>query len=188
MTYRDLSEIFDAKECALAGIEQSTRDLSLVQLGFKSAGGGWSIENILEHLAIVEGSLVRLIVTLTDKAAGATGPNPPIHSFEVSLEPHLERSQKEKYVTRDKFEPTGNVKAADSLKILRDVQTELLNLRPRLQLVDPTLVRFPHWLFGPLDLAQWLAFVGVHEERHLGQTNAILSLAEFKLLEINKDN
>lgn len=187
MTYRDLSEILAVKERAFAGIEQSTRGLSFAQLGFKPIGGGWSIESVLEHLALVEGPLVRLITTLTDKAAAATGPNPPVHSFEVSLEPYLERSRGEKYITRDKFGPTGNVKAADSLRVLRDTQTELLNLRPQLQSVDPTLVRFPHWIFGPLDLAQWLAFIGVHEERHLGQIHAIIASAEFKLIETNED-
>ena len=187
MTYQDLGEIFAVKERAFAGIEESLRGLSVLQLGFRPRSGGWSLENTLEHLALVEKSLVRLITTLTDKAAAATGPNPPLHSFEVSLEPHLERSRSEKYVTRDKFDPTGNVRAADSLVVLHHVQEELLNLRPRLQLVDPTLVRFPHWIFGPLDLAQWLAFVGVHEERHLGQISAILTSAEFKLVEPKKD-
>jgi len=187
LTYRDLSEIFSVKERSLAGLEQSTRDLSVEQLGFKPMGGGWSMANTLEHLALVEGPLVRLITTLTDKAAAATGPNPPLHSFEVSLEPYLERSRVEKYVTRDKFAPAGNVKAADSLNVLRNVQAELLNLRPRLQSVDPTLVRFPHWIFGPLDLAQWLAFVGVHEERHLGQINAIITTAEFMLIPTTGD-
>jgi uncharacterized damage-inducible protein DinB len=187
LTYRDLSEIFSVKERAFEGLEESTRDLSIAQLGFKPTIGGWSVENTLEHLAIVEGPLVRLIATLTDKAAAATGPNPPLHSFEVSLEPYLERSRTEKYVTRDKFEPTGTVKAADSLKVLHDVQRELLALRPRLQSVDPTLVRFPHWIFGPLDLAQWVAFVGVHEERHLGQIHAIISTAEFKLIPTRGD-
>jgi uncharacterized damage-inducible protein DinB len=180
LTYRDLSEIFAAKERSLAELKRLARDLSSAQLIFKPRSERWSVENNLEHLAIVEGSMVKLIVTLTDKAASATGPNLPMHSFEVSLEPHLERSRTEKYVTREKFDPTGNVKAADSLKVLQGVQTELLTLRPRLETVDPTLVRFPHWIFGPLDLAQWLAFVGVHEERHLGQIHAIMASSEFK--------
>ncbi|MCX6134390.1 MAG: DinB family protein [Ignavibacteriales bacterium] len=180
MTYRDLAGIFAAKERAFTGIELSARDLSVAQLGYRPVSGGWSIEKILEHLALVEGPLVRLITTLTDKAAAATGPHPPLHSFEVSLESYLERSRTEKYVTRDKFSATGTVKALDSLKVLRDVQAELLSLRPRLESVDPTLVRFPHWIFGPLDLAQWLAFVGVHEERHLEQIHAILASLEFR--------
>ncbi len=182
MTYRDLSEILAVKERALAGIEKSVRDFTVAQLGFRPTSGGWSVANTLEHLALVEGPLVRLITTLTDKAAAATGPNPPRHSFEVSLEPYLERSRTEKYVTRDKFEPTGNAKAPDSLNVLRDLQAEILDLRPRLRLVDPTLVRFPHWIFGPLNLAQWLAFVGIHEERHLGQIHAIAASPEFKLV------
>ncbi|MDP2886316.1 MAG: DinB family protein [Ignavibacteria bacterium] len=187
MTYGSLAEILAAKESAFRNIERRTLTLNREQANFRPAGGGWSIQDILEHLSIVESQLIRLIATLTDKAAAATGPNPPLHAFEVSLEPYLEQSRTEKYVTRDKFEPTGTVKAADSLKVLHDVQRELLNLRPRLQSVDPTLVRFPHWVFGPLDLAQWLAFVGVHEERHLGQIHAIISTAEFKLIPTRGD-
>jgi len=187
VTYGSLAEILAAKTSALKNIEQCTLTLNREQATFRPADGGWSIQDILEHLSIVESQLVRLMTTLTDKAGAATGPNPPVHSFEVSLEPYLERSRAEKYVTREKFGPTGNVKAADSLKVLQGVQGELLNLRPRLQSVDPTLVRFPHWVFGPLDLAQWLAFVGVHEERHLGQIHAIITTAEFKLIPTTRD-
>jgi hypothetical protein len=181
LTYRDLNEIFAAKQTALEGIEHAVQGLAPSQLSLTSAGGGWSIENVLEHLALVEGPLVRLITTLTDKAAAATGPNPPVHSFEVSLEPHLERSRVEKYVTRNNYVPAGAMKADDSLIALRDIQSKLLELRPRLETVDPTLVRFPHWIFGPLDLAQWLAFVGIHEERHLGQITSIIASSEFRL-------
>ena len=179
-TYRDLNEIFASKKSALFGLEQATWGLSDAQRRFTPAGGGWSIDDILEHLAIVEVPLVRLITTLTEKAAAATGPNPPMHSFEVSLEPHLQRSQTEKYVTRENYNPRGGQPAAASLSALRQVQNELLKLRPRLETVDTTLVRFPHWIFGPLDLAQWLAFVGMHEDRHLEQMRAIVASTEFK--------
>ena len=126
--------------------------------------------------------MVRLIETLTNRAQTATGLGKPLHSYEVSLEPHLERSRTEKYITRGNFEPTGNFSVADSFKALQDVQTEILNLHPRLASVDPTIVRFPHWIFGPLDLAQWLAFVGIHEERHLVQIQEIMASEEFKSL------
>lgn len=188
MTYRDLAEIFAAKERALTGIEQSISALNVEELGFRPLSGGWSIEDVVAHLALVEGSMVRPIKTLTDKAAAATGPNAPLHSFELSLEPRLDRSRTEKYTTRDNFVPAGNVGVADSLKVLQDVHMELLNLRPRLLTVDPTLVRFPHWIFGPLDLAQWLAFVEVHEERHLGQIHAIIASEEFKSIPMTRDS
>jgi hypothetical protein len=35
-------------------------------------------------------------------------------------------------------------------------------------------VQFPHWVFGPLTLAEWVALIGAHEERHLGQIESIL--------------
>ena len=182
LTYRNLTEILDAKKHALAEIVRAAASLDAAQQGFRPAGGGWSVGDVVAHLALVESSMIRLIATLAGKAETATGPNKPLHSYEVSLEPHLERSRTEKYRTRDNFVPGENVSVTDSLKVLENVQAELLNLRPRLELVDPTLVRFPHWIFGPLDLAQWVAFVGIHEERHLGQIQAIIASEEFNSL------
>jgi hypothetical protein len=39
--------------------------------------------------------------------------------------------------------------------------------------VDAHDARFPHPAWGPLNLYQWLAFVGAHEARHLAQISAL---------------
>jgi hypothetical protein len=132
---------------------------------------------------MVESQLLSLISSLLKKAEEAGGMSPGNSSYEVSLEQHLERSRREKYTTRDKYQPTGTKEASDSLNMLRSLEREFQNLRPRLQLVNPTLTRFPHWIFGPLDLAQWLAFIGLHEERHLTQIKAIIVSPEFRGLD-----
>jgi hypothetical protein len=68
---------------------------------------------------------------------------------------------------------------SESLRKLDNIHMQLRALHPRLRSVDLGLVRFPHWVFGPLTMGQWIAFIGAHEERHLGQIESILALPDF---------
>lgn len=183
MTYRSLAEIFAAKKAALQELDRLTGSLSAAQARLHPSNGGWSIAEILEHLSLVESQLLLLVTSLLRKAEARTRSDSSVPSYEISLEPHLERSRKEKFRTRENFVPIGNKKASDSLELLRSLENKFLDLRPRLELVDHTIARFPHWLFGPLSLGQWLAFIGLHEERHLAQIESIIASPEFKQLD-----
>ncbi|HYH85991.1 MAG TPA: DinB family protein, partial [Pyrinomonadaceae bacterium] len=68
--------------------------------------------------------------------------------------------------------PTGATLAA-SLSALRDSRSALRALRPRVERVDGTGISFPHPAWGAINLYQWLAFVGAHEQRHLAQIEAL---------------
>jgi hypothetical protein len=179
MTYHSVEEIFAAKEAVLRRLELLVSTLADPLLHLQPSSGAWSIEEIIEHVAIVESGLVQLLESLLKKAEMSSGNNPAAFSFKVDLDSAVERSRTVKFVTRDKFKPTGNVPVSESLGKLRDIQTQLLKLRPRLEVVDPARASFPHWTFGSLNLGQWLAFVGLHEERHLAQIEETLASPEF---------
>jgi hypothetical protein len=179
MIYHTLEEIYAAKSLALQNLHQHIQDLTSDQTDFHPLSGGWSIAEIAEHLSIVEGQLLQLIATLLKKSEEAGRTHSPMLPFAISLQSIVEKSQTEKYTTRDKFLPTGKTTISDSLRLLRDFQTQLYDLKPRLQSIDLTFVTFPHWTFGPLNLGQWLAFIGFHEERHLVQIQSILLSREF---------
>ena len=55
----------------------------------------------------------------------------------------------------------------------RESRAALEQLRPRFASADYSRL-MPHPAFGPLNAAQWLAFVGMHEERHLRQIKRLL--------------
>jgi hypothetical protein len=179
MTYHSVEEIFAAKEAVLQRLEHLVSTLADLLVHLRPSSGAWSIEEIVEHLAIVEGGLVQLVESLLKKAEMSSGNNPGAFSFTVDLDAAVEQSRTVKFVTRDKFKPTGKVPVSDSLGKLRNIQTQLLQLRPRLESVDPARASFPHWTFGSLNLGQWLAFAGLHEERHLAQIEEMLASPEF---------
>ena len=174
MVYRTVAELLEAKKDVLLRLDHRVSGLDAAQLGQRALTGGWSIQEIVEHLAIVETQLIRLVSTLHAKAEAAGVHAAPRSPSTVSAESILEMAAGTKYVTREKFEPTGTVPASSSLQTLRSIQDQLLDLRPRLESVNLAHASFPHWLFGPLDLGQWLTFFGAHEERHLAQIEAIL--------------
>jgi hypothetical protein len=69
--------------------------------------------------------------------------------------------------------PADSRPVAESLAALRDSRAALHALRPRLERLDAHALRFPHPAWGPLNLYQWLLFVGAHEARHLAQIEAL---------------
>lgn len=178
MTYHTLEEILDAKSRALAALEARAEGLNAAQRSARPAAGGWSAAEILEHLVLVETQLLRMIASLLKKAEAA-GARATGHSYAVDVDTLVERSGREKYVTREPYQPSGSLPAATALAGLKEIQTELEKLGPRLAAVDPKQSRFPHWIFGPLDLAQWLAFLALHEERHLRQFESLAGSADF---------
>lgn len=181
MIYKSLDEIFETKAKALEMIEQQTGSLTPSQATLRPSNGGWTVAENAEHLCIVEGQLLPLITALVRKAEESGSP-PPKTPLEIPVESFLERARKEKYVTRPKYVATGSIGLSESLETLRGLQKQFFDLKPRLESVDLASVSFPHYIFGPFTLGQWLVFIGYHEERHLDQIKAIMMSAEYKSL------
>ena len=177
MTFHDIEEIYRDKERVLDAIAKAVLPLSASQLSFRPAAGAWSVAEIVEHLAIVEPGMIRVVGSLAEKAESNRGT--AVASLEVTLDDGIRTGATGKFKTRPDAVPTGNVPAGESLKTLRRIQAELLDLRPRLGAVDVSSVKFPHRALGDMTLGQWCAFIGAHEERHLGQIRSVISSASF---------
>lgn len=171
-----LSSITETRERLLRRVE----NLSDEQAHAHPAPGSWSVAEIVEHLAVSEPRVAGLLEKLVGKAEAegswrdTSGDGEARFPSPVSIAEHVERSRAEKYDAPEAIRPTGNVSVKDSLARLREARASVERLRPRLERVDGTALRFPHPAFGPLDLYQWLAFIGMHEERHLRQIESIL--------------
>ena len=180
MNFNSVTEIISSIEETRGRLASRVENLSDEQQHFRPAPDRWSVADILEHLAVSEGRAVRMLGMLVGKAeadghlldgGGDGGSRLPAP---VTIREHVERSYVETYDAPEAIRPSGNVPPADSLARLRQSRAAVLALRPRIERVDGTRVQFPHPAFGPLDLYQWLAFLGVHEERHLRQIDALL--------------
>lgn len=179
MAYHSVTEILEAIDETRGRLYHRVEALSPAQEKFRPTPDAWSIAEIVEHLAIIEEQLSRLFVMMVKKASSTGAPEAGGQDFRpVSLDQFVERSLREKYVAPETVRPSGNLSVEESLARLRRSRAELHNLRPKLEAIDLSSLTYPHPAFGPLDLSQWLAFIGVHEERHLRQIETVMSSPE----------
>jgi len=148
--------------------------LSEEEQGFRPAPDRWSIGQLCEHLSIVEGNVTRLLGKLLGKAEESGATRAEGEPFApVSIEEFVERSRDVKLEAPESIRPADATPLADSLARLRESRAALHALRPRIERADGHALRFPHPVWGPLNLYQWLLFVGAHEDRHLAQIEAL---------------
>lgn len=179
MAYQSVGEILEAIDETRARLRQRVDGLSPAQEKFRSTPDAWSIAEIVEHLTIFEERMSRLFAMMVRKAEAA-GVETGGQSFRpFSLDDVIERSLKEKYIAPEMVRPSGSVTVADSLARMLRSRAELHELRPQIESRDLSGMTYPHPAFGPLDLYQWLALIGMHEDRHLRQIESVMSAPEF---------
>ena len=176
MTYTSVAQIFGVIDETRERFYRRVEGLSDEQAGARPGPDAWSVAEIAEHLASTERGLLRMMKSMLAQveAAGGAAAGAASVMEPFSLDKYVERASGEKYVAPEMTRPKGEAPLADSLERLRRSREELRALRPRLEAADLNRVSYPHPAFGPLNIYQWLAFIGVHEARHLRQTEAAL--------------
>jgi hypothetical protein len=182
MIYHSVAEIFDSIDETRARLKERLAGLNTAQENFRPSSGGWSIAEIVEHLAILEGRLLSMMTVMVNKAekSGLQRSAEDSQFNPVSLEQVFERSCQEKYIAPEAVQPQGGVAITDSLERLQQSRASLRASQTRFESTDLTAARYPHPAFGPLDLYQWLVMIGIHEERHLRQIEALMALPEYQ--------
>jgi hypothetical protein len=173
MDFSSVPEIYEHIDRTRTRLLSAVEGLSEEQQAFSPAPDRWSVAELVEHLSIVEGNVVRVLDKLLGKAEeSGEAPVTPDVFDPVSIEEFVERARVVKYEAPERIRPVG-LPLADSLSRLKDSRAALHALRPRVECADGRALRFPHPAWGPLDLYQWLLFVGAHEDRHLAQIEAL---------------
>jgi uncharacterized damage-inducible protein DinB len=195
MNYHSVAEIFDDIDQTRARLFDSVEGLSAGEQAFRPAPGSWSVAEILEHLSLVERGVARVVTRLLEKSEaagqseaeaagqtqaaagqthGASGQaRETAPSFApVSIAEFVEQTRTQKLNAPESARPAG-APVADSLSHLRDSRAALRDLRARVERADCASARVPHPVWGPLNLYQWLLFLGAHEARHLAQIEAL---------------
>jgi uncharacterized protein YndB with AHSA1/START domain len=173
------------REMALAELEgsrqlllESTKGLSLEQWKFKPSAESWSIADCVEHIGIVEGRILRLIV---EKALKMPAEPEKRKSIQVSDPGILNaaNNRETKLSAPNAVVPAGRwndpaelVEAAlegraRTVEFVRRTEEDL-----RSHFLD-------HPAFGTLDTYQWVLLISAHMHRHTGQIQEVKSHAGF---------
>jgi len=182
MIYTSVADIYKAIDEPRERIYKRVESLNEEQANARPDADAWSATAIVEHLTIMEERLVRMMKVMLTKAEGASvkSDRATVEIKPFSLDELVARSRNEKYIAPEAMRPSGTVRLAHLLVRLRQSRGELRSLRPRIEAIDLSAVTYQHPAFGPLNIYQWLAFIGLHEERHLRQLESVMA-AEIEL-------
>jgi hypothetical protein len=177
MTPAERQRVLDYLEQTKSAILSSTAGFTEAQWRFKPAPGQWNAAECLEHIAIVEQSLLRTLERLA--AAGPANDHNPgaTHGKEEII-------MKAVPARRGKVQAPEPARPTNRWPDTATLVASFVEIRDRTILyvrsTEHPLRSFshPHMVFGPLDGYQWLLFLAAHSDRHLRQ---LLELHENKI-------
>lgn len=140
----------------------------------------WSLAQVLQHLVMIEKRIGRgMTKWVADARTGGTGPETETSSVmnTLPLQAIADRSQPRS--APEEFRPQADTDAGSAWAALersREALRAAILAGDGLALGE---VVQPHPVLGPINLYQWVLFVGSHEARHTAQVREIA--AELKV-------
>ncbi len=143
---------------------------------FRPPNGGWTIDEVLEHVTLTNHYLLLVIRKSTGKALARAARRGAVTEGESDLrllEPIGQRGSFP-WTRPDHMVPTGERPLGEVRSLMREQVRECLDLLGRLGGGEGSLhrVRMSVNECGRLDVYQWLQFLALHARRHLTQMSA----------------
>lgn len=140
--------------------------------------GKWSVAEVLDHLAIVEQSVAGLMRKLVERAGDSLEAETSEESVLDSLDYPALADRSSRIDAPDSMRPRTGVGLDQAHAALDASRVSLVEAIERADGRALGSLSFPHRVFGPLDLYQWLLFVVQHEERHRRQIEELIGNRE----------
>jgi hypothetical protein len=140
---------------------------------FKPPSGGWSIDQVLEHITLTNHFLMLIIRRWTEKAIrkAQRGEAIPEGESDLARLDIIGERGSFGWVRPEHMEPTGIPSRAEVRERMGQQVAECLDLLARMGNGEGALckVRMSVNDLGKIDLYQWLYFLAQHARRHLQQ-------------------
>lgn len=176
MKFETIADIYDGNARVRQRLKDLVSPLTPEQTSAPHDGENWTIAEIVEHIAIVDESTLKICAKLLKKAEDAgqaadSGVKISDSFFQKSREIAVMKVEAPDFV-----KPTGERSIADSITKLDENAERASELRSKFETVNGSSFKFPHPYFGNITAQEWLALKGGHELRHIKQIERLLSM------------
>lgn len=144
---------------------KSISSLTDEQLNKQVGTGKWSIMQVLDHLYLMERGIVHKMMEAMQQEEDQPTEKKPI---ELTVNRSVKIDAPSFVVPSDQF-----ISLEEMKKKLNSSRENLENFVAQTDTSKLEKRSLPHPVFGQLDLAQWIPFIGLHEKRHLEQIEEI---------------
>jgi hypothetical protein len=175
----EVRQLVDSTERSRAALLELVSGFRGDQAAFRPADGEWSVTEILEHLYLAELSGVTKIWAALEDWRGGHRWDGPLPHRGKTIEEVVSATWQPREVAPPIATPHVGGPLAAWISGLRSLRPVLQDLAAALEGVPLEEVVFPHYLSGPLDARQRLAFLRFHIGRHRAQIERVRAGAGF---------
>jgi len=163
--------VLDQLAASEAHLLRLLEDLTPEQLAFRGAPDRRSIGEVVEHVVRVENALMRAIGKRIEEPSTRTERPDPAR-LDAILWKHV-ANRTRRVVAPEQARPSGGftvtIEAIEAVRAARSRTVEFVTVTE----ADLRGHVIPHFVFGDLDLYQWLIFLSLHGSRHAAQIEEI---------------
>lgn len=144
---------------------------------YKPSSGGWSIDEVLEHITLTSHFLMIVIRNSARKALkrAASGAAIPEGESDLDLLESISRRGSFTWSRPEHMVPTGEVSSEQVRTRMREQARECLDILAQLRGGEGALLKVSMSVnkSGRLDVYQWLYFLAQHAKRHIAQMQEV---------------
>ena len=134
----------------------------------------WSVAQVLQHLGIIEKRIgLGMAKWVRDARTGGLGSETETNPVMSSLPLELITDRSQRRNAPEEVRPQGDIDARSAWATLQQSREALRAAFLAGDGLALSQVIQPHPVLGPINLYQWMLFVGSHEMRHTAQVNEI---------------
>ena len=174
MRFDTITDIYSANRSVRERLAAVLATVTPTEAVTKPDDQTWNIQEIVEHLTMVEFGTARICTKLLDEAkkdGKLSGGRVELSTLFAERSAQIAELRVE---APDRVHPTGNITILESFERM-DANTKIFDeMRHDLERYDLSGHKFPHPYFGDITAAEWLAILGGHELRHTKQIEKLL--------------
>jgi hypothetical protein len=174
MKYTSIDEIYTVNAKIRERLRATIDKITESELTLLPAGEKWTIQQLVEHVAIVEHNIARICAKLLEAAKSIGKPSDGSLAVTEDFTSQWASVDKVRLEAPERVQPTGNVSIAAAYEQMDASRQALAELRPDFETYDLSGSKFPHPHFGDLSATEWFILSGGHEARHITQIEQLL--------------
>jgi len=164
-----ISSLRDSRDRLL----RTAHGLSPAQLRYKPAPDRWSVAECIEHIVVVESSILGSVEKTLQQAADS-----PKSAIQDDVLVHRVVDRTTRVKGPDRLMPTNRWPHDQLVREFEAARKRTSEFAATTS-ADLRQAAFPHPMFGPLDCYQWLLLIAAHGERHRAQAEEVMADANF---------
>lgn len=137
-------------------------------------GEKWSIQQIVEHVSIVDDGMSKICAKLLGEAKIAGNPGTDVAQLSPEFGQKAGQISTMKVEAPERVHPTGDVPIEESLKRMAVSADAFASMKSDFESYDLTQHKFPHPFFGNITATEWLVLLGGHKMRHAKQIQKLV--------------